>query len=317
SSFDLFLDTVCNTFGGILFIAILIAIQIRQVETPPAPESCSPEMLAQMRQKADEAAAEIESAAVLLEMLRKTLPEPASEEDKNLVKTYTELTEAKNNAVTKKSGLTCEYIAKAQQNAEAERDLKNTEERLRQLEAQEKQLLASLQQLQSSKAKQEQSVASIQETVNDLQNTTSQKEQNVDDRNDPDKNTRQEVLYLPKLHDAGNKQQFGLMMYNNRLYVVLNRSDFIYSGNEVGIPISHKGIPITDTDDAKRHIKALWNHSSPSTHFITIIVYANSVDAFHIVRDCIIADGYKYELIPAPDDKKFYFGGSGGSAEVQ
>ena len=29
SSFDLFLDTICNTFGGIVFLAILLAIMIQ------------------------------------------------------------------------------------------------------------------------------------------------------------------------------------------------------------------------------------------------------------------------------------------------
>ena len=55
-SFDLFLDTICNTFGGIIFLAILVAILIqnRSMQTlannPPLPQGSPEEVRSLIRQ---------------------------------------------------------------------------------------------------------------------------------------------------------------------------------------------------------------------------------------------------------------------------
>lgn len=80
SSFDLFLDTVCNAFGGIVFLAILLAllIQTRQVVKSDDPNPQQPTSADEMRKlvsQLDELTAMHATLAVTLD----GIPEPVSE----------------------------------------------------------------------------------------------------------------------------------------------------------------------------------------------------------------------------------------------
>lgn len=317
SSFDLFLDTVCNTFGGILFIAILIAIQIRQVEAPTAPESCSPEQIAELLHRADELVIEIQNAAVLLETVRKTIPEPIDENERNLVAVYSELLDRKNALVAKKSELTRDCLACARENAAMERDLKKIEEKLRQLEAEEMQLAQEVQNLQNEQRSLQQKAESTKNLVSELETEVARKADKVQDKDDPDKNSRKETLYLPKMQDSGHLRPFYLVLRFNRLYVVERRGDFNYRGNMLGVPKKNHGLYVVESDAVRLQIRGYIRSCSPSGHFIGIFVYGDSVDSFYIVRDILIAEGFRYELIPSPDDAPWSFGGGSGSTQVQ
>jgi len=96
SSFDLFLDTICNTFGGIVFLAILMALLIQtrsvvktddaQGQAPPSPD--------QVREMISELDALSAAHAALSETLLHT-PEPTRSGDndafRRLVKKASEL----------------------------------------------------------------------------------------------------------------------------------------------------------------------------------------------------------------------------------
>lgn len=317
SSFDLFLDTVCNTFGGILFIAILIAIQIRQVEAPPSPESCSPERIAELLQRAEEISIEIQSAVVLLETVRKTIPEPIDENARNLVATYSELLADKNSLVTKKSELTQDCLAHAQENADLERDLKKIEEKLQQLEARESRLTQTVQDLQNRQRDLQRKADDAKKLLSDLETEVAQKTDKVQDKHDPDKNSRKEELYLPKMQDSGHLRPYYLVLRYNRLYIVEQRDDFNYRGNMLGVPKRDRGFFVDESDIAGRKIRDAIRMQSPSRNYIAIFVYGDSVESFYAVRDILISADFRYELIPSPDDTPWSFGSGPGSAQIQ
>jgi hypothetical protein len=317
SSLELFLDTICNTFGGILFIAILIAIQIRKTEQKTeVQESVSAEIIETLQQELNQRSAEIESATILLETLLNSMPEPKTNEEKDCVNLYNQLSAAKGKAVTKKGELINQFLALGQENIKLENQIKDIETKLQQLEVEEQSLAQSIQQRKNKNHTIKLSSDHLQSEMEELDRQMARKEKTIKDKNDPDANTRSEVLYLPKLHDAGNKRPLGLMLCYNRLYFIGDRDDFNFIGNEVGIPKKNRGIPISDSEDTKRKIRSLLKQSSSSMFYINLIVYANSADPFHIVRDCIISDGFKYHLQPAEDGTMFYFG-RGGPAQVQ
>jgi len=317
SSFDLFLDTVCNTFGGIVFIALLIAIQVRHTVEQPATDNCSPERMAELLQRAEELAAEIDSATILLETIRKTLPEPVGENDKRVVALYLDLLEKKNDLIAQKAERTRDFIAQTGENAELERQINEMAEKLAKLQDGESQLLQTVQNLRSTQQTLEQKTVDLQTRIRQLETEVAQKTRKVQDKHDPAKNTREEELRLPKMLDAGRLTPFYLVLRFNRLYVVSQRGDFDYRGNFLGIPKRNRGLPVDDDDAVKFQIRSILQSASPDAQYIGIFVYGDSADSFHIVRDVIVVAGFRYELIPSPDEVPWRFGSGGGPTQVQ
>ena len=317
SSFDLFLDTVCNTFGGVLFIALLIVIQVRHTVEQPSHETSSPEQIDALLHRTEELAAEIESATALLETIRKTMPKPIDEEDSMMVAMYSELLEKKNDYVTQKTERTRDYLAQVKENAVLAQKLDEIQEKLEELKNTESQLTQTTQTLQSEQQTLEQKNKELQTLDRSLKAEVAQKTNRVQEKDDPDKNSRKEELFLPKLEDAGHLQPYYLLLRFNRLYVVEKRSDFDYVLNDLGIPKKTHGLAVEDTDAVKRQIRSMFQSKSPDVNFIGVFVYGDSVDSFYLVRDEIMGAGFRYELIPSPDDTPWVFGAGSGSTQIQ
>ena len=317
SSFDLFLDTVCNTFGGVLFIAILIVIQVRHTVEQPAQKTCSPEQTAELLQRMEELAAEIESATVLLESIRKTMPEPTGEEDHQIAATYSELLEKKNDYVAKKTERTRNYLAQVKENADLTQLLNEIKAKLDERKNTESQLTQTIQSLQSEQQALEQKTNEQRNLVRSLETEVAQKTDRVRDKQNPDNHSRKEELFLPKLQDAGQLRPFYLVLRFNRLYVVENRDDFDYNLNFLGTPKKSRGFAVDDMDVVKRQIRNTFQSKSPAVNYIGVFVYGDSVDSFYIIRDEIVGAGFRYELIPSPDDAPWAFGAGNGTTQIQ
>ncbi|MDR0609230.1 MAG: hypothetical protein LBG58_03905 [Planctomycetaceae bacterium] len=317
SSFELFLDTVCNTFGGILFIAILIAVQIRQTEdrVESSNQNVSPEQIAELQQTYNNIVSKLDAAKMLAETIRKTLPEPTTDDEKNLINRYNKLNDIKTNALAIKTEIINEYLTINQQITVLEEKIKEATIVLQQYGTEEESLEKSIQKLQNAEIVLEQNITKIKETVNDLQQKIVQKEKTIKDH--PEKNIREEELSMPKLQDSDKTLTWGLMMRYNRLYEISNRNDFEYSDNEVGTPKANRGIKVEKTEQSKKNIQSILKPHPSKDVYITIIVYGDSADQFYLVRDCIIAAGFEYALIPSPDNAVWLFGGSGGSRPTQ
>ncbi|MDR3183746.1 MAG: hypothetical protein LBT89_12660 [Planctomycetaceae bacterium] len=96
----------------------------------------------------------------------------------------------------------------------------------------------------------------------------------------------------------------------NRLYIAVNRKDFIYSGNELGTPRQHCGIPIRDNEASKKLISDVLLQLSPNSSYVAIIVYTDSFDRFYVIRDLIVKSGFQYELKPSLPETIWSFGSS-------
>lgn len=320
SSLDLFLDTVCNTFGGILFIAILIAVQIRQVGEPAETvgESCSPETLAQMRQTADELAREIDSAGTLLQTIRQTMPAPVDEAERSRWDEYGRLTEKQGKLATEKARLLAEHLDLAQKNAQKSEELRQAERRLRELESRESELDSKIRQYRADNRRMQDERDKTQKRVEELERQYAENEKNLRDKNNPDEHARSEELYLPKLRTVEGKRAFYIVLRYKRLYRADDRDDFLHKDNELGIPKPGRGLPLILNDaSTTAALAGLLARFSSRDRYVSVIVYGDSADVFHLVRDAVVKAGLEYELLPSEDGTHWYFGQRSGSGQVQ
>ncbi|GHT44115.1 hypothetical protein FACS189454_00690 [Planctomycetales bacterium] len=318
SSFELFLDTICNVFGGIILIAILIAIQVQHTESEiQNKDAPSVEQVSQLEQQLQTLQRQITAAASLFETVRKTMPEPKEQKELDALNYYKELTEQKAKATEKKGELIAKHLAVSQQEIELETQVKNVEAQVKQLESQEQNLSAALKNEQNTNKALGQSTANLQSEIDELGKQIAAKEKKVNDKNNPAKNTRQETLYLPKQHDSGSKLQFGLVVRFNRVYIAADWNVTIGGIKQLGVPDPNAGISLDGSPESEAKIKALLKQHDATTTYLLTIVYADSADSYYQLRDAMVDAGFEYALLPSLDDEVWTFGGTGGARDVQ
>lgn len=316
SSLELFLDTICNVFGGIVFIAILIAIQIQHTDgIVKTPEAASPEKITEMRQKLDQVAADIDASRVLLETLLAAMPRPKDPTEQERADKFYALSAAKGAAMAKEAELLHQQLAMAKEMLDWEEKIKTVEAMLRQKKSEQQKLKQDVEQQQTEQQAVTTSSKDLQSEIDELNRQIAQKEQNLQNRDANQQ--RNEMVYLPKLRDVSAKRPEYFVLRYNRFYKVRNRGDFDYTGTMLGIPKKERGIVVDDAETPKKQIQALFQNNNHTTHYLSVFVYGDSADQWHVVRDLILAAGFEYELTPTKDDTPWVFGGSGGSASVQ
>jgi myosin heavy subunit len=317
SSLELFLDTICNMFGGILFIAILVAIQIRnttdtvsQNKEPP-----SPQMISAMQTELVQLITDIESAVVLRETVKKTMPQPATEEEQKHVEDYNRFSAAKGEAVKKKGQLINDLLVTEKETLDLENEIKEIDVRLKEQQAEFDKLTEQERELKSETNQAKQTAENLKQEIEMLKEQIARKEQTATDKN---RNTeRQETLYLPKLRTSTKTQTLNLVLRFNRLYDANRRNDFIAKlPNELGTPKQDGGFMV-DASDFPNKLQQLLNSANKNETTVTIFVYGDSADNFYKVRDIITIEGFEYILLPSPDDAIWTFGGHGGIRDVQ
>jgi hypothetical protein len=78
-SFDLFLDTICNTFGGVVFLAILVALLAKIRHDPAGTETAEKPVTAVMMRTLELELAEQQSRLEALRSVLTAIPEPTIE----------------------------------------------------------------------------------------------------------------------------------------------------------------------------------------------------------------------------------------------
>jgi septal ring factor EnvC (AmiA/AmiB activator) len=303
-------------FGGVLFIALLIAIQIQQtVGHIQQSTTTSPEEIAETRQQLDQISADIDASRVLLETLQTSMPRPKDPADQARADLFYKLSAAKGAAVAKEAELLNLRWAMEKEMLDWEETIKTVVTTLQHKESERQKLNQEIEQRKQEQQAANKSSAELQSEIDELNRQIARKERNIQDS--AAHSQRNEIVYLPKLQDAGSKRPVYFVLRFNRFYKVSNRSDFNYTGKLLGIPKQNRGIPVEDTEDCKRQLRSLFQNHNNSAEFLSAIVYGDSADDWYIIRDLIVDGGFKYELLPSADDTLWNFGGSGGSAAVQ
>ena len=293
SSLELLLDTICNTFGGVLFLAILVSVLLRTTsrfdlpETKPAPSAAD---LAQLAQRQEEASARLQA-------LRQ-----AAAQQQRIVEQFTRPENAD----------LLDAVAKLRARRDALSD-----ERLR-----------LLGQIAKSKAKSLEVTAELEQL--DVSIATAAREvQAVELALQSELSSRTQTARLPR-ERASLKQEVGVVLRFDRLYIWhkydqfgsrigLNTDEFVVTKEESGYletkPKPYAGVPAADPefhDELRTRLK-LFN---PSRQHVTVLVWDDSFDAFQAVKKALIDEGFEYRLMPLKDgDPVMDQGGSGGRVQ--
>lgn len=292
-SLELLLDTICNTFGGVLFIAIMVVMLLRQSgQQPQAPEPPpSPEELQILSQQFATLSSELRrlqelraSQAALVESMVPDAIQLLLEQRKRLL-----ADQARIQATVDKKRASNAALAISVEEVQAE--IRQIEERLR---------------------------TAIEEQQQSRSQLASERQGRTQD------------LRLPVLRQSG-KREVGVIIRYGRLYVWheydrnqrpigLNTRDFVILGEEddglVTRPNPNRGLRLDDRPETQQAIAALLKPFDRDRFYIAIILRPDSFGAFRDFRDQVITLGYEYRLMPVEADTPISDRG-GGDGRVQ
>ena len=296
-SLELLLDTICNTFGGVLFIAILVVMLLAQTGSgtgsrePEKPVPTPEEIEARSRELATLSAEVLRqqqiqaSQAALVESL---VPD-----------TIRELIERRKQLLAEQARQ--QQVADAQQvqNAVLAANVARTQ-------AEIDKVVADLKEAQKQEAEARTLLAS-------------------------EEKARVKDSRLPQQREARRKQEIVLVMRDGRLYLWhehdlrlsrtgLNMRDFVVVSEDdeelVTRPKPTAGILLKDTPECRAAIDKLLARFPPKDCRLGILVRPDSYGAFQYVRNRAIALKYDYRILPATSDSRIFDrGGSGGKVQ--
>lgn len=273
SSLELLLDTMTNTFGGILFLAILIAISLESQKDEPidivVKESSRLELV-ELQSELERLQAmkrETETNRDLQEQISEHLQQGLSDakltELGQLFESQSTLMNRRTNLVSeiaaKQSGIN--DLVKKMEDARAAMDLKLAE-------------MSNLQLRFAAEMK---------------------------------KHSR--TTQLPRLR-ATTKSEFAIMLCYGRVYTFykgnrdrgsLNSEDFSIAESFMGqtmTPNPNRGTPVDSSPRFENQFRSLLANVSPNRHYVEVIVTRDSFAEFNIVSNALVDGGWRYRPVP-------------------
>ncbi|WP_166831111.1 hypothetical protein [Thalassoroseus pseudoceratinae] len=274
---DLLLDAICNTFGGIVFIALLVVLLLGNtsaIKAPSVQESLSPsEILLQQERLAyqlHDAREELKALQRLAAQQRKMLLQDASTE--STIEKYDQLINEINN-------LEEQWYEQLELNART---------------------YAETQQERQSIAKLDKTLEELEGEISELLTTLTEV-----------RAKREYKMALPQVTMSTRKPSIGLILRYGRLYLWdydprtgergLNTSHFFVINETASQYETHArpnaGIPLHSTDFCNGQIAELLRNFPPSRFNVTFVVREDSFDEFKTAREHIKQLGYRYSLI--------------------
>lgn len=290
SSLDLFLDTICNTFGGIMFLAILLSVLVQMRSKQPQP---------------------IDPADV-----------PMSAEDyQDVVSKFDELTSARKQL--------SELVVEARSSQPTNEDLE-IQEAQRQAEQEQQRLESAIEQrteVSKELAQQLQENADIAEETQEVDRRLTEAQASLEKDQaalDEALADKLEVLKLPRV-EASNKSNKVILMRYGRIYPLqtgagqdLNDADLVIrklSGdNFTAAPRAGKGWSLP-TDHAE--LMTYVGQYSPYRHVFSVVVWPDSFAEFAAFKEVMIEAGFQYDLQPIADIATCPFGTANAAPLVQ
>lgn len=294
NSLELLLDTICNTFGGVLFMAILVIILLQMTGNPQAADSIDSATEAevlQMQQQLAEARAEIARLQLA-----------AGEHDAML-----------------------DRLARPDQRA--------AHQRLLGLRRQSEGLLASRQaaadEIRNQQAEADRLAAENVQLDSEI-NAAEKDLATVEAARKLEIASRTQAAKLPRVR-ISTKDEIALMLRSGRLYLMatrgpsgqleLNRADCAEqqsaNGTEI-VPKPGAGSEIALDGGSRAAIAQRLVAFAADDCYLAVFVWADSFAHFREVKYVMVARGFEYKLVPLPLDGHVYVSsGRERAAEVQ
>jgi len=303
-SLDLLLDTITNTFGGILFLAILVALLLRTGATTTSRSTIEP-VSASERAMLEVRIEELSSAA---EMLRRRIGERVAGRTDESRPQYERLdaeTQALEEALE-------ERARAAARTLDMQREAGECEGRIAELEIARDEGESRLRQATERRT-------AAREEAEELARAAARLD------GPPRKRVLEQTAALPRLRPSG-KQQFGIYVRFGRMFVMHvwqggnrvgpNPEHFIVTGDSppVARPRPAAGIPI-EAETIEREFARLLRAHPRDRFVVALVVFDDSFDEFQTLKAAVVGAGYEYCPIPLSDGEPVM--DSGGSGEAQ
>lgn len=291
SSLELLLDTICNTFGGILFLAILVCVLLRNSATLPSSEDaaeCEAQMQAASQQYEDLLAElrSLDAAEKQQEALRGRL---TTEDGNSLLAQWKAAGQARDQLLVDKTRLL--------------RDIADARTRIAAKESADQRLQAELR-------------------------AAEQRLQIVRAQLDRMSKQRVRSARIPRLHRS-YKSEVALLVRYNRAYfwheydrtgnrLGLNHEDCVVvedKGKHLETtPKPYAGIEVGGAQWEAKLQKRLKVFDS-AKHAIVLVVWPDSFEAFQEIKAAVVGHGFEYRILPVGADGKIV--DRGGNSYVQ
>lgn len=284
-SLELLLDTICNTFGGVLFIAILVVMLLQQTG---------------------------------MDVASTPLDEIPPEQLHDLESELSELTENLNRLKTIRAS---QISIVDQFSTEEVRGLFQQEQQLASVEAQLQRTISDLlaknvgslrrvetSRNENSKVKQDLAAALSARRQAQIDLDSSQKSRTIEAR-------------LPLIRSSGRKSEIGVVLQFGRLYlwhqydqfqnrIGLNTDDFVVVGEEGGSLVTRPkptgGIVLNSSPASKDSIRRLLHRFDPTRCYFVAVVRPDSFGVFGQFRDIALELGFNYRLMPVEVDSSIF-----------
>lgn len=292
-SFDLFLDTICNTFGGIVFLAILLAVMVQSRSVVKSIDQndrhATPE---QVR----EATSRLAAARATLEQLETTLAGMPS---------------------TKSGVDDSQFIALTSEKETLDQQLSE----LLKSETQAAQTLAAR---VEKTAEQRQANEAVPLALDEARRASS--EASADFKQLVD--NKQQTLRLPKVQRASQASVLVLVQADT-MYLAKVPALFGQGFNDAQVDASSQpggGIQVLPkigtgwdlaTSTGQAESLTTIRNAAGQGHSITVAIWADSFKRFGQIRDTLAAEGVMYDLWPQSDGEVLMVFLGGGQTSVQ
>lgn len=292
SSLELLLDTICNTFGGILFLAILIAVLVQLRERTVARQTPSRAQNAQLALGQEQLAAVRDRLATLRAaeaQQERLVRELSSEEVDQLLAEIARLETTKNQL--------------------ADRKLKSLAE------------VAELQRMVND------AVADREKLADEGKNLEKAKQQ-LEQELQEELEARTETARMPTMRPT-QKDEKMFCLRRGRIYSLgevadeigtgINAKDFevVSEGSKVGvIPRPEGGLAIPDGSAGENLLTSKLRQHNPRSDYVAVFVWPDSIAEYRLLKPIMLRLGFEIRLIPVPEYlERIYFGA--GDVKVQ
>lgn len=280
-SLELLLDTLCNTFGGVLFIAILVVILL-QLSGPEKRNKTSERVTPES----------IEELARSLETLRKEI---------NVLHKTAQKQELLHNDATTHEITVLRQRLQTARGRRADALTKRDE------------LLLEISHRQINTQRIEAECYEIEKNLSIMRRERDKAKKKVED----ERKARSHTVHLPVVHSTSKLSVQAIVQFG-RLYIWhrygptnqqlgLNTEEFVIvektDRGVVTTPRPSSGISLEPGPEFKQAVQRRLSSFSPERYYVQLVVRSDSFREFHLLRDVLAELGYEYSMLPVESGK--------------
>lgn len=303
-SLELLLDTICNTFGGIILIALLVALIARDAKVSEDSSRAAKETTEMSQRRLAKANADLEQAQKFQASLDAKGADPRIAGMKDLLAQRRTLRE-KLETIQKQDQDAAARLGELTQGAAT-----NVSQNLKTLKDQLDNLNRKRAELQNTNEILRQATRTAQTNA-----LAADAQASLASRN------RTQSLRLPRVHST-HKEPLEIIVRYGHLYPVyvfvngqkmLNTTTLSFQGDMVELN-RNQGV------DPERDAAALLNYykqASTANHYLVFHVFADSFAAFNLAKQSGIGQGFEYAWVPLENSQIIGTGGGGSAPPPQ